>query len=100
MRKLMFALVMMMTGAFAFGAGTPAKAMPAGPVAAMSDVAQPGSGVQKAQYWGGGFCWRHPYHWRCRDRGYRRHYRRDYYRGYRRDYRHGYRHRHYRRDRW
>jgi hypothetical protein len=82
MRKLMFALVMMMTGAFAIGAGTPAKAMTAGTVTGMSDVVKAGGAMQKV-YYRGGFCWRHPYHWRCRDGGYGRHHYRRHYRHHR-----------------
>jgi hypothetical protein len=90
MRKLLFALVMMLTGAFAFGAGTPANAATAaGPVSGLSEVIKTDAAAQNVQYYyrrhrygyRRGFCWRHPYHWRCR-RGYGRphYYRRHYYR--------------------
>jgi hypothetical protein len=82
MRKLMFALVML-TGAFAFGAGTPATAMTAGPVTSMSDVVKADSAMQKVNHWRRGFCWRHPYHWRCSHRGYRHRYYRRHYRHHR-----------------
>jgi hypothetical protein len=84
MRKLLFAFVMMVTGAFAFGAGTPANAMTAGAAAGISDVVKADGGLQKAHGWRRGFCWRHPYHWRCRHRGYRhRYYRRHHHRHHR-----------------
>jgi hypothetical protein len=83
MRKLLFALVMMLAGAFAFGAGTPANAMTAGTVAGMNDVVKTDGGVQKVYHWRRGFCWRYPYDWRCRHRGYRPYYYRRHYRHHR-----------------
>jgi hypothetical protein len=70
MRKLLFTLVMLLAGAFGFAAGTPAKAMTAGPVTGMSDIVKSGAATQNVHWQG--FCWRHPYHWRCRERRYYR----------------------------
>jgi hypothetical protein len=75
MRRLFFALVMLMAGGFMVGAGAPANAMTAGAVTSMSDVVKSDATLNKAYHWRRGFCWRHPYHWRCRHRHYRRHYR-------------------------
>jgi hypothetical protein len=90
MRKTLFALAMLVTGVFAFGAGTPASAMTVGSVASASDVVKSTGTVEKVHYRRyGRFCDYYP--WRCRrhyggyryrDYGYRRHYGyRDY--GYR-----------------
>jgi hypothetical protein len=84
MRKLLFALVMVMTGAFAFGAATPASAMTAAPVAGMSDAVKTDGVMQKVYHYRRGFCWRHPYHWRCQHRHYRRHYYRRHHHHHRR----------------
>lgn len=79
MRKLFFALAMLMVGAFAFGAGTPANAVTAGPVTGMSDVIKADNTLTKTYHRRGRYCWHHPYSWRCRrprHRHYRRHHRR------------------------
>jgi hypothetical protein len=81
MKKLLFALVMLMTGAFAFAAGSPASAMTAGAVTGVSDIVKPGGAIQTVDYWDRHYCYEHP--WRCRNRYYyRRHYDRPYYRPY------------------
>ena len=78
MRKLLFAFAMMITGAFAFAAGSPASALTAGPVTGMADVVKSDATVNNVTY--GGHCWRHPWHWYCRR--HHHHYRRHYYRRY------------------
>ena len=76
MRKMLFALAMIMAGAFAFAAGSsPASAMTSGAVTSMSDIMK-GSGADKATYYRRGYCSEYP--WRCRRRHYRRHH--DHYR--------------------
>lgn len=50
MRKLLFALALMVMGAFAFAAGTPASAMTAAPVAGMSDVVK-ADGLTQVRHW-------------------------------------------------
>lgn len=80
MRKLIFALAMLVVGAFAFGTGTPANAATAGSVTTLADIVKPSNLGEKVHY-RRRFCWRHPYHWRCRRRYHRRYYyRRHYYR--------------------
>jgi hypothetical protein len=99
MRKLLFALVMMVTGAFAFGGATPASAMAAAPVAGMSDVVKADSAMQQVTYYRYGyrrFCWKYPDHPRCYRRRWHRHYRHDYWRPRHRDHGH---HGHHRRHR-
>ena len=88
MRKLLFALALMM-GAFAFGAGSPASAMPASPVTGMSEIVKPDGTAQKVYHrrWH-----RHNYYYRPY---YYRPYRYYYYRPYYRPY--YYRRHHYRR---
>jgi hypothetical protein len=75
MRKMLFALAVIMAGAFAFAAGSsPASAMTAGSVTSMSDIVK-GSGLDKVTYYyrrGGGYCYYYP--WRCRRHHYRRHH--------------------------
>ncbi len=86
MRKILFALALLVTGAFAFAAGTPVSAMTASPAAAVSDVVKSSGAVEKAQYWGDryyayerpyyrrhNYCYYYP--WRCRRHYYyRRHH--------------------------
>jgi hypothetical protein len=94
MRKMLFALAMLVTGAFAFGAGSPASAMTVGSVASASDVVTSAGMVEKVQYWRERrYCDYYP--WRCRrhygygyrDYGYRRQYGWGGYRPYRYRYR-------------
>jgi chitodextrinase len=79
MRKLLFALVLMMTGAFAFGAGTPAKAMTAGGITGVGDVVNSTGATEQVYYRRHDWCWYNPYSWRCRPHHYRRHYYRRYW---------------------
>jgi hypothetical protein len=81
MRKLLFALAIMVTGAFAFAAGSPASAVTAGPVTSMGDIVKSDATLDQVRWYRGGHCWRHPWHWYCR-RHHHRHYRRHYYRRY------------------
>lgn len=82
MRKLLFALAMLMVGAFAFGTGSPASAaVTAGSVTGMSDIVKADNTLSKTYHRRGRYCWNHPYSWRCR-RHRHRHYRRHYYRRY------------------
>jgi hypothetical protein len=96
MRKLLFALVMMMTGAFAFGAGAPANAMTAAPVAGVIDVVKADSATQTVHWRRHGHRHWRPYY----GYGYRRHHWRPYYYGYRPYYGHRRHHRHHRRYGW
>ena len=90
MRKMLFALAILVTGAFAFAAGSPASAMTANPVAGVSEAVQSSGTVEKVGYWGyrdryyrrpyyrrHGYCYYYP--WRCRGGSYYR-YRRHHYR--------------------
>jgi hypothetical protein len=80
MRKLFFALAMLMVGAFAFGAGSPAGAVTAGSVTGMSDVVKADNTLGKTHYRRRHYCWYRPYSWRCRHRHH--HHRRHHYRRY------------------
>jgi hypothetical protein len=74
MRKMLFALAVIMAGAFTFAAGSsPASAMTSGAVTSMSDIVK-GSGADNVTYYrrGGGYCYYYP--WRCRRHHYRRHH--------------------------
>ena len=84
MRKTLFALAVMVMGAFAFAAGTPAQAMEAGPLASITGVAKATQAdtVEKVDWRHRRFCWRHPYHWSCRH--HRRHHRCWWHHGHRR----------------
>jgi hypothetical protein len=63
MRKLLFAVAVAATGAFAFAAGTPASAMPASPVTGMSDVVK-ADGTAQVVHWRR----HHHRHWRHHNR--------------------------------
>jgi hypothetical protein len=86
MRKLLFALIVTVMGAFAFAGGTPANAMTAGAVTGMSDIVKSGSSIDQVRCWwryGRRYCsWGHRprYRWHRRHHnrwwGHRRHYRR------------------------
>jgi hypothetical protein len=84
MRKMLFALAVMVMGFFAIGAGSPASAATAGAVTALNDVVTSNSATQNITYYRRGYCYYYP--WRCR----RHHY--GYYRPYRRHWRHHHRH--------
>jgi hypothetical protein len=93
MRKLLFALAVLMTGAFAFAAGSPASAASAGAVSGLSDVVKSNPTVEKV-YHRRRHYYRHHY--------YRRHHYRPYwrprfyfYRPYWRRHRHHHHRRHY-----
>lgn len=94
MRKLLFALAVMMTGAFAFAVGTPASAMTAGPVTSLNDAVKSGA-TDVTYYRRYNYCDDYP--WRCRRHHYRRHYYRPYWRPYYRPYRRHYYRPYYRR---
>jgi hypothetical protein len=70
MNKIKFALVAAAMAFMALAAGrgvAEAATVSPAPVAAMSQIAAANSGlVEKVDYWGSGYCYRHPYHWRCR----------------------------------
>jgi hypothetical protein len=83
MKKLLFALAMLVAGAFAFGTGSPASAaVTASSVTGMSDIVKADNTLSKThyrRYRRHRYCWYYPYSWRCR-RHY--HYRRHHYRRY------------------
>lgn len=80
MRKLLFALVAVAMGSFAFASGTPASAAVAGAVTSMSDIVKSGGSsivdqVGYRRHYRGGRHYRHR-HWRprfFRHRHYRSH---------------------------
>jgi hypothetical protein len=86
---MLFALALIMAGAFAFAGGsTSASAMTAGAVTGMNDIVKP-SQAEKVTYYGygyrRGYCYHYP--WRCRGYYYRHrpywrhhHHRRHYWR--------------------
>ena len=91
MRKMLFAFAILVTGAFAFAAGSPASAATVNPITGMSNVVQSTETVENVGYRDGyyrrryydrgyyrrrGYCYYYP--WRCRGRDY--YYRRHYYR--------------------
>jgi hypothetical protein len=50
MRKLLFALVVMAMGGFAFAGATPASAMSAGAVTGLSDIVRPEAATEKVAW--------------------------------------------------
>jgi hypothetical protein len=98
MRKMLFALAMLVTGVFAFSAGTPASAMTVGSVASASDVVKSTGAVEKVHDWRyrryDDYPWRGRRYYGYRRYGYRDYGYRPYYGwgdGYRRHYRPYYR---------
>jgi hypothetical protein len=77
MRKLLFALVAVAMGAFAFASGTPASAAAVGAVTAASDIIKTGTSSVSEQVGYRRPHWRHR-HWRHRH--WRRHHRRCFWR--------------------
>lgn len=81
MRKLLFALAVVVMGGFAFASGTPASAMSAGALTTMSDVVNSSSTAEKV-------AWVRTCSWRYGRRHCRSYWRPSWRYGYRRSWRH------------